>query len=94
MIDMKNLRASSAAGAPPPSESAQPKVQTFLRRGDVEKVTGLKCSSIYEMMQAGTFPRPINISKRLVVWLEADVAAWQAAQIAANKDSANRPNHK
>jgi prophage regulatory protein len=89
---VKNSQPSSADNAAnvPLSDSAQPKVQLFLRREAVEKITGLKCSSIYEKMQERTFPRPINISKRLVVWLESDVAAWQAAQIAANKEDANR----
>lgn len=89
---MKNSRVVSVADASafPQSDSELPKIQNFLRREAVEKITGLKCSSIYEKMQEGTFPKPINISKRLVVWLEADVAAWQAEQIAANKQADNR----
>ena len=67
-----------------------PQTQRFLRRPEVERLTGLTCSTLYEQMQRGTFPRPINISRRLMVWLEDDIARWQASMIAANKEIANR----
>jgi prophage regulatory protein len=68
------------------SPSAVPgQVQNFLRRPKVCEITGLKTSTLYEMMQAGAFPRPVRISKRLVVWPESDVAAWQSARIAGGK---------
>jgi predicted DNA-binding transcriptional regulator AlpA len=41
-------------------------------------------------MRDGTFPRPMNISKRLVVWPERYIAEWQAAKIAANDKAVGR----
>lgn len=54
----------------------------ILRRDQVEQVTGLPRSSIYERMAAGTFPRPIPLGGRSVGWLEAEIIEWQKARIA------------
>ncbi|HWY16497.1 MAG TPA: AlpA family phage regulatory protein [Rhizomicrobium sp.] len=72
----------SESSKPQVEGARQEQVQNFLRRPQVCEITGLKTSTLYEMMQAGTFPRPIRISKRLVVWPESEVAAWQSARIA------------
>ena len=53
----------------------------FLRRPEVCKLTGLSASSLYDMMAKGTFPRNVQITKRLVVWPEAEVNAWMASRI-------------
>lgn len=63
-------------------------VQIFLRRGDVEKVTGLPRSTIYQLMSEGKFPKPIPLSARSVGWLESEVAAWQEKRIAAREVAA------
>jgi prophage regulatory protein len=55
----------------------------FLRREDVQHMTGLATSTIYEKMAAGTFPKPIRVTPRRVAWLEADVREWQRAILAA-----------
>ncbi|WP_039017402.1 helix-turn-helix transcriptional regulator [Halocynthiibacter namhaensis] len=47
-----------------------------LRRPAVEAATGLSRSSLYAMMDAGEFPRPIRIGKRAVAWPESTVNAW------------------
>jgi prophage regulatory protein len=56
-------------------------VQTILRRPDVERATGLPRSTIYEMMAAGRFPKPVLLGARSVGWLEAEVDAWQKDRI-------------
>jgi prophage regulatory protein len=72
----------SVAETQTPTET---QTQRFLRRPEVCDLTGLKTSTLYEMMQAGQFPRPISISKRLVVWPEHEVAAWQARVAGSRK---------
>lgn len=57
-------------------------VQKLLRRKDVQSLTGLATSTMYEMIARGLFPKPINLSKRAVAWLESEVAQWQAERIA------------
>ena len=54
----------------------------ILRRGDVERVTGLSRSSIYEYMARREFPRPIRLSGKAVGWLESEVAEWIKARVA------------
>jgi len=61
---------------------------TFLRRRTVETKTGLSRSTIYARIAAGTFPKPVRIGPRAVAWLESDVEAWQAAQVAATRNAA------
>ncbi|WP_330114371.1 AlpA family phage regulatory protein [Pseudomonas sp. JS3066] len=54
----------------------------FLRRRDVEEVTGLAKSTIYMYMEQGTFPKPIRIGEKAsVMWLEHEVVAWMHEQI-------------
>ena len=60
----------------------------FLRRKEVEHVTGLGRSTIYDKMAAGEFPKPIPISGGAVGWLETEIAAWQQARIAARSAKA------
>ena len=47
-----------------------------LRRREVEALTGLSRATIYRHLRAGTFPRPIRLTDRLVGWLERDIEAW------------------
>jgi prophage regulatory protein len=58
-------------------------MQKVLRRPDVESLTGLSRSSIYEMMAADTFPKPVRLSVRSVGWLETEVAAWLERRVKA-----------
>lgn len=48
----------------------------ILRRRDVQDITGLSRSTIYAMMQAGTFPKPIPLGLRAVGWAESEITAW------------------
>jgi prophage regulatory protein len=63
------------------------KLDRFLRRQEVVQVTGLKTSSIYEGVKAGTFPRPVKLNpdsqRSPVAWLESEIRRWQEARIAA-----------
>jgi prophage regulatory protein len=61
-----------------------------LRRPKVEEMTGLKRSSIYEYMAAGTFPKPVRLGPRAVGWLEPEIIAWQKSRI-AERDKPKAP---
>ena len=52
----------------------------ILRRPAVETTTGLSRSTIYQHMQAGTFPKPIRLGAKAVGWLESEVVAWIKAR--------------
>ena len=47
---------------------------------EVCEMTGLSRSSIYAMMAAGEFPRPIRIGARAVRWYENEVRAFIASR--------------
>jgi len=48
----------------------------LLRRPEVERVTGLSCTSIYRLMRAGKFPEPRKVGPRAVRWREADIVEY------------------
>ena len=58
-------------------------VNTVLRREDVERVTGLPRSTIYDMMSKGTFPKPIRLGARSVGWIESEIAQWLQSRLEA-----------
>ncbi|MBB3288761.1 MULTISPECIES: AlpA family phage regulatory protein [unclassified Rhizobium] len=60
-------------------------MQIILRRNDVQRLTGLPRSTIYDRISKGTFPKPIKLSTRSVGWLETEIADWQKARIASRE---------
>ena len=56
-------------------------ISRFLRRRDVEKMTGLSKSTIYAKMANEEFPRPIRLGARSVAWVEHHIQEWMSAQI-------------
>ncbi|PAV27545.1 transcriptional regulator [Tamilnaduibacter salinus] len=55
--------------------------ERLLRRKEVESLTGRSRSSIYDDMQAGTFPKPIKIGPRAVAWPESVIREWIAERM-------------
>ena len=51
-------------------------VPQILRRSQLEARLGLARSSIYKMMNEGTFPRPVKLGLRAVGWRSEDIEAW------------------
>ena len=56
--------------------------QRFLRRPEVESLTGLPRSTLYDLIAANQFPKPVPISTHTVAWIETEVADWQCQRIA------------
>jgi len=52
----------------------------ILRRPEVELITGLSRSTIYDWMKRGEFPQPIKLGARLVGWRESAISAWLDAR--------------
>ena len=61
------------------------KLDRMLRRSEVESVTGLSKTTIYEGMAAGTFPRSTRIGVKAVAWPESVIKAWLAEKINGEK---------
>lgn len=62
---------------------------TILRRKQVEARTGLSRSTIYSRFRPNknrpgdfdpTFPKPINLGRKAVGWIESEIDSWLAAQ--------------
>jgi prophage regulatory protein len=53
----------------------------LLRLPEVQRLTGLRRSAIYEQMQRGIFPRSVKAGARATTWSEAAVQAWIARRI-------------
>lgn len=68
-------------GAPPP--------ERLLRLGDVVERLGIGKSTLYRMMAAGTFPRPLEITPGWKAWREAEVDAWIVAAASAATPTAH-----
>ena len=67
------------------SKEQQTENVRLIRRKEVQAKTGLGASSIYAMMQQGTFPKAVNISERRVAWIESEVDAWIAERVAKHR---------
>ncbi|MCP8896365.1 AlpA family transcriptional regulator [Shinella daejeonensis] len=59
--------------------------EKHLRLPAVIETTGLSRSTIYAMMNEGSFPRPVTLGKRLVAWPESTITKWltERARVAA-----------
>jgi len=53
----------------------------LMRLPEVQRLTGLRRSAIYEQMQSGRFPRSVKASPRAATWSEAAVQAWIADRL-------------
>ena len=48
----------------------------LVRRGEVERLTGLSRSHIYALMKVGKFPTQVSISPGSVRWKLSEITAW------------------
>ena len=55
--------------------------EMLLRRKQVEALTGLSRSSIYEAIKRGDFPKPIQLTRRTVAWPASSINQWIADRI-------------
>jgi prophage regulatory protein len=54
----------------------------FMRRPEVQRISGLSRSSLYRATARKEFPESIQISTNAVAWVASEVDAWVAARIA------------
>ncbi len=60
----------------------------LVRLPEVEHKTGLKKSSIYAGMKAGTFPRGVALTRGCRAWPESHVDGWINQRIAESEVAA------
>ena len=59
----------------------------FYRIREVENLTGIPRSTIYELAARGDFPKPVKLSPRISGWPEPDLIAWQRERLALREDA-------
>ena len=57
----------------------------LVRLPEVERLTGCKKSTVYELMRQGGFPRSVRLNSRTVAWPESAVLRWVQERIAASQ---------
>lgn len=50
--------------------------EKFSRLAEVEAITGLKKTALYQLMAEGEFPRPYKLSGRAVGWKKSEIDEW------------------
>ena len=63
-------------------------MQTIIRLPAVRTRVSMSRSTIYQRIREGTFPPPVNLGKRAVGWIEAEIDAWLAAQVERSRSKA------
>lgn len=53
----------------------------LLRRTEVEQLTGLSRTAIYDRMREGRFPQSIALSPKTIRWVRGEVTKWIKEQI-------------
>lgn len=63
------------------------KQTALIRRREVENLTALSRSRIYDLMKQGLFPKPVQLGAMSVAWLEIEIHEWIADRIASRSAS-------
>ena len=50
--------------------------ERLFRRPGVIRITGLSKSCLHKAVRDGTFPAPVRIGERAVVWGQQDILEW------------------
>ncbi|WP_239797770.1 AlpA family transcriptional regulator [Candidatus Nitrotoga arctica] len=59
----------------------------LIRRKEVERLTSLSRSRIYELMKQDKFPKPLRLGTMSVAWVEIEVKEWLSTLIADNRNT-------
>jgi len=57
----------------------------FIKRQEVEGITGLSCSEIYRRIAADNFPKQVMLGPKSVVWVESEILQWANDRIAESR---------
>jgi prophage regulatory protein len=71
--------------------SERPLLLRIIRKRDLPAYTGLRRTSIEELIKRGEFPKPIPLSDsgRAIGWVEHVVIAWQHKRLARRDAAGN-----
>jgi predicted DNA-binding transcriptional regulator AlpA len=52
----------------------------FIRQKELMKILPFSSATLWRMVKAGTFVRPVKLSERITAWNKAEVFAWLREQ--------------
>lgn len=55
----------------------------FIRQDEVLSRTKLSRSTLYELVNAGSFPKPLKLGERINAWPLTEIDEWMRAQMIA-----------
>ena len=55
----------------------------FIRRKEVEELTGLSRTAIYDRMREGRFPKSVALSPKTIRWVRGEIIKWIEEQISS-----------
>jgi len=53
----------------------------LIRRKEVEELTGLSRTAIYDRMREGRFPKSVALSPKTIRWVRGEIIKWIEEQI-------------
>ena len=86
----RRLNRSGAMSKHRRTERTKPAIR-FLRISEVEALTGLSRTTIYDWSADGRFPRPVRLSERAVRWIESEVVEWMEERIGQGRGGDDAP---
>jgi prophage regulatory protein len=60
--------------------------QRFIKRQEVESITGFSRTEIYRRIAAGNFPKQVTLGPKSVVWIESEIYSWVNDRIAESRE--------
>lgn len=60
----------------------------LIRLKEVQQLVPLGRSTIYDRMDAGTFPKQVDLGGGIVAWRECEVLDWIAARVPLERNAA------
>jgi prophage regulatory protein len=63
------------------TQTAHQLTDFLLRRKEVELIAGISRSSIYRLIKAGKFPRPVSLGTGAVRWKKSSIIEWQQSLV-------------
>ena len=61
--------------------------QQILRLPDVRRATGISKATLYRLVNAGRFPRPVQLGARCVGWRATEIERWLAERPPARAEA-------
>lgn len=67
------------------SKNTQDNQPRLIKRPEVQRITGLSRTGIYDRVRRGEFPAPVSLGGSAVAWVQAEVNTWIQARIEAGR---------